>query len=120
MTEEEHYREAYRLYSREFRAVNNMSTMTMWGFRNILPYPTKKDYLDKAIISLRRRKINEIKKVMKINKNYLAFRKWYSSNKIDDNVEKIAMAAWVAAIEFISQNYEIKKKEDDQDKYFLG
>jgi len=61
MTEEDQYIEAFILYSREFRAVNNMSSMTMWGFRNILPYPTKKDYLDKAIISIRRRKINQIK-----------------------------------------------------------
>ena len=57
---------------------------------------------------------------MKVDKNYLAFRKWYNSNKGNDEEEKIAMAAWLAAMEFISQNYEIKEKEDNDDKYFLG
>ena len=56
---------------------------------------------------------------MKIGKNYLAFRKWYNSNKVNEEEEKIAMAAWIAAIEFITQNYEIKEMRDKQDKYFL-
>ena len=57
---------------------------------------------------------------MKIGKNYLAFRKWYNSNKGDEKEEKIAMAAWIAAIEFITQNYEIKENKDDEHKYFIG
>ena len=56
---------------------------------------------------------------MKIDKNYLGFRKWYNSNKGDAEAEKIAWAAWIAAMEFISDNYEIKDRKIGQDKYYL-
>lgn len=53
---------------------------------------------------------------MKIDRNYLGFRKWYNSHKGD---EKVAWAAWQAAMEFISSNYEVKERKDKQDKYYL-
>lgn len=56
---------------------------------------------------------------MKVDKNYLEFRKWYNSNKGTDEEEKIAWAAWIAAMEFISNNYDIKEKKNRQDKYYL-
>lgn len=54
---------------------------------------------------------------MKVDKNYLAFKKWYSSNKDIEDKEKLARGAWEAAMELISSNYEIEERKIKQDYY---
>ena len=61
MTEEEQYIVAYGLYSRDYIKEYDMSPMTIWGFANIIPDYIRKKYLDKAKLSIRTKKINEIK-----------------------------------------------------------
>lgn len=58
---EEQYQEAYKLYSKDFWGEHQLSPMTMWGFQEIVPDEQKKYYLDKAKISIRIKKINQIK-----------------------------------------------------------
>jgi hypothetical protein len=58
---------------------------------------------------------------MKIDKNYLGFRKWYNSNKGNstDEEEKMAWSAWTAAMEYISDNYDVKERKNKQNEYYL-
>ena len=61
MTEEELYKEAYRLFCKDYVIKYDLEPMTIWGFINILVTKEREEYLDKAIISIRKIKINQIK-----------------------------------------------------------
>ncbi len=55
-------REAYMLYYYNTAEQYNCIPMTQWGFENIVPVSVRNLYFEKAIISLRKKKISIIKR----------------------------------------------------------
>ena len=54
--------EAYRLYCKDFIEEHQISPISIWGFVNILSDETKTSYMNRAKVSLREKKIMEIRK----------------------------------------------------------
>ena len=61
MDQEELILEAFTIYSKYFWGEHHFSPITVWGFQEIVPDNEKQYYIDRARISIRMKKINQIK-----------------------------------------------------------
>ena len=61
MNKDELILEAFRIYSKYFWGEHHFSPITLWGFQEIVPDNEKEYYINEAKLSIRIKKIKQIK-----------------------------------------------------------